>query len=46
MLDKACSSEMTIKVEGVPKYLGVPGIHHGNKAIQISNFSAKGGNGE
>jgi flagellar motor switch protein FliM len=43
MLDKACSSEMTIKVEGVPKYLGVPGIHHGNKAIQISNFCAKGG---
>jgi flagellar motor switch protein FliM len=42
MLDKACSSEMTIKVEGVPKYLGVPGIHHGNKAIQISNFSEKG----
>jgi flagellar motor switch protein FliM len=46
MLDKACSSEMTIKVEGVPKYLGVPGIHHGNKAIQISNFSSKGGIGD
>ena len=43
MLDKACSSEMTIKVEGVPKYLGVPGLHHGNKAIQISNFCGKGG---
>ena len=46
MLDKACSSEMSIKVEGIPKYLGVPGIHHGNKAIQISNFSAKGGSGD
>jgi len=46
MLDKACSSEMTVKVEGVPKYLGVPGIHHGNKAIQISNFNAKGGNSD
>lgn len=46
MLDKACSSEMLIRVEGVPKYLGIPGIHHGNKAIQISNFSDKGGSGE
>lgn len=46
MLDKACTSEMTIKVEGVSKYLGVPGIHHGNKAIQISNFSTKGGSGD
>jgi flagellar motor switch protein FliM len=46
MLDKACSSEMLIKIEGVPKYLGIPGIHHGNKAVQISNFSDKGGSGE
>jgi flagellar motor switch protein FliM len=46
MLDKACSSEMLVKIEGVPKYLGVPGIHHGNKAVQISNFSDKGGSGE
>jgi flagellar motor switch protein FliM len=36
MLDKACSSEMLVKVEGVPKYFGIPGIRHGNKAIQIS----------
>jgi flagellar motor switch protein FliM len=46
MLDKACSSEMLVKIEGVPKYLGVPGIHHGNKAVQISNFSDKGGSGD
>jgi flagellar motor switch protein FliM len=46
MLDKACSSEMTIKVEGVPKYLGIPGLHHGNKAVQISNFFAKGGSSD
>ena len=30
MLDKDCSSEMVVKVEGVPKYFGVPGIKHGN----------------
>jgi flagellar motor switch protein FliM len=44
MLDKACSSELTIKVEGMPKYSGIPGIYHGNKAIQISKIFAKGGN--
>ncbi len=38
MLDKACSSEMVVKVEGVPKYFGIPGIKHGNKAIQISKI--------
>jgi flagellar motor switch protein FliM len=38
MLDKACSSDMIVKVEGVPKYFGVPGIKHGNKAIQISKI--------
>jgi len=38
MLDKACSSEMVVKVEGIPKYFGVPGIKHGNKAIQISKI--------
>ena len=38
MLDKDCSSEMVVKVEGVPKYFGVPGIKHGNKAIQISRI--------
>ncbi|MDD2308363.1 MAG: flagellar motor switch protein FliM [Desulfuromonadaceae bacterium] len=43
MLDKACSSEMVVKVEGVPKYFGVPGIKHGNKAIQISKICDKRG---
>ncbi len=38
MLDKACSSDMLVKVEGVPKYFGIPGIRHGNKAIQISKI--------
>jgi flagellar motor switch protein FliM len=43
MLDKPCSSELLVKVEGVPKYYGVPGIRHGNKAIQISKITGKGG---
>lgn len=38
MLDKPCSSELMIRVEGVPKYQGVPGVRHGNKAIQISDI--------
>lgn len=38
MLDKASSDEMLIKIEGVPKYMGIPGIRHGNKAIQISKI--------
>lgn len=46
MLDKPCSSELSVKVEGVPKYLGVPGIRHGNKALQISKILGKGGSSE
>ena len=43
MLDKDCSSEMVVKVEGVPKYFGIPGIKHGNKAIQISKICSNRG---
>lgn len=48
MLDKMSSGvmEMEIKIENVLKYSGVAGICHGNKAIQISAISAKGGNSE
>ena len=38
VLDKACSSDMIVRVEGVPKYFGIPGIKHGNKAVQISKI--------
>ncbi len=38
MLDQACSSDMLIMLEGVPKYYGIPGVKHGNKAIQISKI--------
>ncbi|KAB0671651.1 flagellar motor switch protein FliM [Oryzomonas sagensis] len=44
MLDKPCSSELLVKVEGMPKYDCVPGIRHGNKAIQITKI--KGGSSE
>jgi flagellar motor switch protein FliM len=43
MLDKDCSGEMVVKIEGVPKYYGIPGIKHGNKAIQISKICTKRG---
>jgi flagellar motor switch protein FliM len=42
MLDKACSSELDIKIEGAQKYWGVPGIRHGNRAVQISSTTAIG----
>jgi flagellar motor switch protein FliM len=46
MLDKPCSSELVVKVEGATKYFAIPGIRHGNRAIQISAISGKGGRGE
>jgi len=44
MLDKPCTSELMVKVEGVPKYQGIPGIRHGNKAMQISDIISNKGN--
>lgn len=44
MLDKPCSSELLVKVEGMPKFDCVPGIRHGNKAVQITKI--KGGSSE
>jgi len=44
MLDKPCTSELTVKVEGVPKYQAIPGIRHGNKALQISEIMSDKGN--
>lgn len=38
MLDKPCSSDMLVKVQGVPKYFCIPGIRHGNKAFQITKI--------
>jgi len=44
MLDKPCSGELSVKIEGMPKFSCVPGIRHGNKAIQITKI--KGGSSE
>jgi flagellar motor switch protein FliM len=42
MLDTPCTSDLTVKVGGVPKFTGMPGIRHGNKALQITNVVGKG----
>lgn len=44
MLDKPCTSELLVKIEGVPKYLSIPGVRHGNKAIQLSGILKEKGN--
>jgi flagellar motor switch protein FliM len=38
MLDKECRSELLIKVGGIGKYLGVPGVRCGNKAVQVTRI--------
>lgn len=43
MLDKPSTSELAVKIEGVAKYLGIPGVRHGNKALQISGIMPTGG---
>ncbi|HPX60165.1 MAG TPA: flagellar motor switch protein FliM [Deltaproteobacteria bacterium] len=43
MLDKPCSSELQVMLEGAPKYSGIPGVRHGNKAIQITAITDKRG---
>jgi flagellar motor switch protein FliM len=36
MLDKDCRSELVVKVGGIGKFLGAPGIRGGNKAVKIT----------
>jgi flagellar motor switch protein FliM len=36
MLDKDCRSELVVKVGGISKFLGAPGVRGGNKAVQIT----------
>lgn len=36
MLDKDARGELLVKVGGVEKFLGVPGVRRGNKAVQIT----------
>ena len=32
---------VTIKVQGIPKYLGMPGIIKGNRAVQVTDLIEK-----
>jgi flagellar motor switch protein FliM len=38
MLDKECRSELLVKVGGIGKFHGVPGVRGGNKAVQITGI--------
>jgi flagellar motor switch protein FliM len=38
MLDKDCRNELLVKVGGIGKYLGAPGVRGGNKAVQITRI--------
>jgi flagellar motor switch protein FliM len=40
-LDQDVSQSLTVKVEGVPKFNGFPGVSRGNKALQISSKITK-----
>jgi flagellar motor switch protein FliM len=36
MLDKDIRSELPVKIAGIGKFVGVPGVRRGNKAVQIT----------
>ena len=40
-LDKDADEELVVKIDGVPKFKGCPGLLKGNKAIQISSVIYK-----
>lgn len=42
-LDNDVTDELTVKVEGVPKFKGYPGTMKGSKAVQVSSIIARGG---
>lgn len=37
MLDQDVSEPITVKVEGIPKFVGFPGVYRGAKALQIAS---------
>ncbi|MBI5483559.1 MAG: flagellar motor switch protein FliM [Deltaproteobacteria bacterium] len=41
MLDKDIRSELLVKIEGVEKFYGLPGMHRGNRAVQITRFISR-----
>jgi flagellar motor switch protein FliM len=42
-LSNDVTEELTVKVEGIPKFRGYPGTMKGSKAIQVSSIIARGG---
>lgn len=38
ILDQDCRSDLSIKIEGIEKFAGLPGVQGGNKAIQITTI--------
>ncbi len=43
MLDKQSHGELVLKVGGVEKFYGIPGVRYGNKALQVTRVIDKGG---
>ena len=41
MLNEDIRNELQVKVGGVPKYVGIPGVRRGNKAVQITRSTAR-----
>ena len=39
VLNRDCRSELSVKIEGIEKFIGLPGIQGGNRAIQITGES-------
>ncbi len=37
-LDQDASGEFNIQVEGVPKFKGLYGVHHGSVAVQLTRM--------
>lgn len=36
-LENDADDDLVVKVEGIPKFLGHPGVHRGNKALKVSS---------
>jgi len=43
MLGKDVTDPLVVKVEGIPKFKGFPGVSRGNKAIQITQVIQREG---
>ncbi|GAM09688.1 flagellar motor switch protein FliM [Geobacter sp. OR-1] len=43
MDDSRYGSEVQVSIGGIPKFLGMPGVRGGNKAVQVTNLKPRGG---